>query len=276
MSFELDLEPGQTISNEELRKIFKCGSQGGMRRSLETKSLVIVSDSSKAVYQDRWDEDGILHYTGMGLKGDQKLDFAQNKTLAESPKNGVDVYLFEVFEKGQYTYAGKVELVGKPYQEEQLDENSELRSVWIFPLRLAGARNRVTVPDQVIKKNEEARQKKAKVLTLEELEKRTQHSSGASSVRLVTTNYYERNPFITQLAKKRADGVCQLCELPAPFFGKTGEPYLETHHIEWLSNGGSDSIHNVVALCPNCHAKMHVLDSDQDKRKLRAKLMTAF
>ncbi|WP_296863638.1 HNH endonuclease [Thermosyntropha sp.] len=33
----------------------------------------------------------------------------------------------------------------------------------------------------------------------------------------------------------------------------TGEP-----HIEWLSRGGTDTIDNTVALCPNCHRKMHV------------------
>jgi 5-methylcytosine-specific restriction enzyme A len=90
MSFEPGLEPEKTISNEELRKIFKCGSRGGMRRSLQTKTLVIVSNSTKAVYEDRWSQDGILSYTGMGLKGDRKLNFSQNRTLAESQENGVD------------------------------------------------------------------------------------------------------------------------------------------------------------------------------------------
>ena len=49
---------------------------------------------------------------------------------------------------------------------------------------------------------------------------------------------------------------------------KQNEPYLETHHIEWLCNGGADTIENTVALCPNCHKKMHVVDDPQDKAKL--------
>ena len=45
----------------------------------------------------------------------------------------------------------------------------------------------------------------------------------------------------------------------APFNDKKGRPFLESHHIRWLSEGGADSIDNVAALCPNCHRKMHEL-----------------
>jgi len=38
---------------------------------------------------------------------------------------------------------------------------------------------------------------------------------------------------------------------------KTGELYLHVHHIHELSNVGSDSPDTVVALCPNCHYRIH-------------------
>lgn len=82
-----------------------------------------------------------------------------------------------------------------------------------------------------------------------------------------TTTYY-RNPYISEYAKRRAAGVCQLCGKLAPFESRNGEPYLETHHIVWLSEGGEDSIQNTVALCPNCHRKMHVVNSQNDIDKL--------
>ena len=41
------------------------------------------------------------------------------------------------------------------------------------------------------------------------------------------------------------------------------------HHIVWLSNGGEDSTDNTVALCPNCHRKMHILDDPADVEKLK-------
>lgn len=40
----------------------------------------------------------ILHYTGMGLEGDQKIDYAQNTTLAQIQSNNVEPFLFEVFQ----------------------------------------------------------------------------------------------------------------------------------------------------------------------------------
>jgi 5-methylcytosine-specific restriction protein A len=62
-----------------------------MRRSHQTNTLVIVSDPTKAIYEDRWIDD-TFHYTGMGLEGDQSLEFAQNKTLAGSQSSGIEVY----------------------------------------------------------------------------------------------------------------------------------------------------------------------------------------
>ncbi|MEE7094460.1 HNH endonuclease, partial [Escherichia coli O10] len=39
-----------------------------------------------------------------------------------------------------------------------------------------------------------------------------------------------------------------------------GTPFLEVHHIEWLSKGGEDSVENAIALCPNCHRQAHYGD----------------
>ena len=59
----------------------------------------------------------------MGKTGDQDLEYMQNKTLAESNTNGIEVHLFEVFEPNKYIYQGIGVLAGDPYQEEQYDEN---------------------------------------------------------------------------------------------------------------------------------------------------------
>ncbi len=79
----------------------------------------------------------------------------------------------------------------------------------------------------------------------------------------------ERNAYVTEYAKRRANGICQLCEQPAPFRDRKGNPYLETRHIVWLSKGVDDTIENTVALCPNCHRKMHSLNLPEDVRKLQ-------
>ena len=66
MGITQQLEQGQVLDNKALIEIFKCSPQGGMRRSLKTNTLVVVSNHVESIYDDRWIED-TFHYTGMGL-----------------------------------------------------------------------------------------------------------------------------------------------------------------------------------------------------------------
>ena len=134
MSYTLGFVIGDVVTNADIVETFKCGNMGGMRRSLSTNTLVIVSDHTKPLYDDRWLGDE-LHYTGMGKSGDQSLDFAQNKTLAQSRKNGIEIHLFEVTKPAQYTYKGRVYLSAEPYQEQQIGCDGASRAVWMFPLK---------------------------------------------------------------------------------------------------------------------------------------------
>lgn len=95
-------------------------------------------------------------------------------------------------------------------------------------------------------------------------EAREQAESEAREEVEVTTNRttqrsseYSRSTAIKRYVKKRANGYCEGCEKPAPFTSKTGEPYLHAHHVFELSDGGSDTPDTVVALCPNCHFRVH-------------------
>lgn len=132
--FNPHLEIGEEINNARLCEIFGCSPQGGMRKSNKTNTLVIVSDYTRGIYHDKWIA-GILHYTGMGLSGDQDINYMQNRTLNESDYNGVDVHLFEVMEPTVYTYCGRIKLVGKPYTEIQPDQDGIKRKVWMFPIQ---------------------------------------------------------------------------------------------------------------------------------------------
>lgn len=134
MAFNPGLKIGQEIINSDIVDIFKCGNMGGMRRSHATNTLVLISDYTKGLYHDKW-IGGVLHYTGMGKNGDQDIHWAQNDTLANCMSNGIDVHLFEVIDAGQYTYCGRIELVGKPYTETQPGEDGKDRLVWMFPIK---------------------------------------------------------------------------------------------------------------------------------------------
>ena len=264
--FDPKIEPGSQLDNQELCSIFNCSSQGGMRKSNTTNSLVIISNHIKSIYDDRWIGE-VFHYTGMGMSGDQSLDFMQNKTLAESSTNGVSIHLFEVFEDKVYTYIGPVKLSESPYKETQPDQDGNDRQVWMFPLKLVSGKQPL-LEESKIEILVELKEKKAKKLSDQELRKRAKQSGKKAGNRTVSATQFDRSVWVSEYIKRKANGICQLCNQKAPFNNKVGEPYLETHHIIWLSEGGDDSIQNTVALCPNCHRKMHVLNTKSDRQKL--------
>lgn len=284
-SFNNSLEVGKVYRNQEIADIFKCSTQGGMRKSNTTNSLVLFCDHSKPenVYEDKW-LDNVLHYTGMGQKGDQRLVGTQNKTLLYSTTNGIRVFLFETFMPTTHTFVGEVELAGEPYQVDEEDVNKERRKVYKFPLKLKS--DVKALDNEYIANAEEKKNKSLYVLDENEIKLRAIFASLVNergikttsyesqrpkpSSRKVTTVHYDRNPYIARYVKSLADGKCMLCEQPAPFEDELGRPYLECHHIDWLSEGGLDIIKNCSAVCSNCHAKLHVLNLSEDVKKLKA------
>lgn len=98
--------------------------------------------------------------------------------------------------------------------------------------------------------------------TLEEAKKRESN-----------TSVYERSPKIRRNALSRANGKCEWCgELG--FKTSAGAIYLETHHIQPLSEGGEDSERNVIALCPNHHREAHFGEVNVEfKKQLTEKLL---
>lgn len=61
-------------------------------------------------------------------------------------------------------------------------------------------------------------------------------------------------------------GKCQICEW-APK-KKYGAFLCQAHHLQWLSRGGSDSISNLVLICPNHHIALHRCDVPLDFKDL--------
>ncbi len=201
--------------------------------------------------------------------GPQSLTFMQNKTLDQSGQNGVELHLFEVNEPKIYTYVGRVRLDGNPYQEDQPDKEEKSRKVWIFPLKLTSGEVPVVTAGKY-DTHEAKKLRQARRLSNEEIHERAAKARRKVGQRRVMSIRYERDPYVAEDAKRRANGRCELCRSRAPFDGKDGIAYLETHHIKWLSKQGDDSIDNTVALCPNCHRKMHILNLRKDRVKLEA------
>ena len=68
---------------------------------------------------------------------------------------------------------------------------------------------------------------------------------------------YSRDPAVVAWVLDLANGICESCKKPAPFTKADGTMFLEVHHIKHLADGGSDTVKNAVAICPNCHSELH-------------------
>ena len=69
---------------------------------------------------------------------------------------------------------------------------------------------------------------------------------------------FKRNADVVATVLYRANGICELCKQDAPFLrAKDNSPYLEVHHKIRLADGGDDTVNNAIAVCPNCHRKLH-------------------
>jgi 5-methylcytosine-specific restriction endonuclease McrA len=101
----------------------------------------------------------------------------------------------------------------------------------------------------------------------------TENVTESTTSRTQTTQQYHRSQAVRDYVMGRADGVCEGCGETAPFTSKTGDPYLHAHHIHELSDGGSDTPDTVIALCPNCHYRVHHgKDGDEYNSELEQKL----
>ena len=142
MVFQPDIRPGTELNSKELNDIFRGQQQGGMRYSKATNSLVLVTDRKKlsgtSIYGDEWIDD-VLHYRGIGQRGDQSLEFAGNAKLMHAQSDDTGLFLVERTKHARYRYLGRVELTGDPYRRNEPDADDRMRLVWVFPLRSVDA-----------------------------------------------------------------------------------------------------------------------------------------
>lgn len=71
---------------------------------------------------------------------------------------------------------------------------------------------------------------------------------------------FSRDPKVVAWVLNNSNSICESCNKPAPFTKLDGDLYLEVHHIKRLADGGSDTVTNAVAVCPNCHRALHFSD----------------
>lgn len=263
-----DFEIGKKYYNSEICDAFKCSLMAGMNRSHTTNTLVLTAKHNKPLYDDQWNGN-VFNYTGMGKSGDQSVDYKQNRTLYESNTNGVRVFLFESYLDGEYIYSGEVKLINEPFFVDEPGEDGIIRKAVKFPLKRIESNSEIIYDINDIEKNELSKVKIVRKQSKAEIkEKAKEIENKTVATKEVKSVYRERNQFIAEYTKDRANGICDLCGVEAPFVDKNGRPYLESHHVITLAEGGPDGIYNTVAICPNCHRRIHVLKDRNDILKL--------
>lgn len=264
------LKLNNIYAGDDIREAFGCSLMGGISYGKKTNVLVLIRKHIDNLYEDRQEGD-IIYYTGEGQVGNQDL-VRGNKAINESNENNTNMVLFDVFSKGEYTYKGVVKLISQPMIEKQLDAEDNVRDVYVFPLKLVSSNlinsyNEVhTIQEKKAKKAKKLNEKKLKKLTIQSEQKKPGYS-------YTKTKTFQRSPYVIETVLRRANGICELCKEKAPFEKKDGTPYLEVHHIKQLAKGGSDTVNNAAALCPNCHRKMHSLSLEADIKILNNKAL---
>lgn len=79
---------------------------------------------------------------------------------------------------------------------------------------------------------------------------------------------FKRDDAVREFVRARAKGFCEYCNAPG-FLLPDGKRYIETHHLIWLSEGGPDTVANVIALCANHHREVHF---GQERKVLEEKM----
>ena len=79
------------------------------------------------------------------------------------------------------------------------------------------------------------------------------------SVRL---DRYERNPLNRELCLQANGYTCKICGFDfEKTYGDIGRHFIHVHHIHQLSLAGGpvkiDPVHDLIPVCPNCHAMLH-------------------
>ncbi|MFW9880254.1 MAG: HNH endonuclease [Candidatus Thorarchaeota archaeon] len=200
-------------------------------------------------YQDEWTDNGQFLYTGEGQKGDMKY-LRGNLQIVDHIKNGKDIYLFKYQRVGLVRYIGQMICTGH-HEDTGKDINNNDRKIIIFELSPIDKFEKLdgNDDDEITKMWEEP----LNVLR----ENAIKSSSVGRDPKERKSFVFNRSELIKIYANKRANGICEACEKPAPFISKTGKPYLETHHIRRLTDGGPDHPKYVIGLYPNCHCRAH-------------------
>ena len=249
---------GNEYRRREIHHEYGGQMQGGISTPAKHPLIFLFTGEQGEIYgyHDGFQNDGLFWYTGEGQVGD--MEFVRgNLTIRNSPITKKDIHVFEYLVRGSgmVRYLGMMDYVGH-HLSQAPDIHNNLRDVIIFELAFVDEHNLTSSTSEqspvVLSENQLWRQ------SIEELREIALTSTPRSErVQERRVNVYLRSAAVKIYAQQRADGICEGCHEPAPFTKPNSLPYLETHHINRIADGGPDTPVGVAALCPNCHRRAH-------------------
>ncbi len=136
------LKVGEHYSNDQIKYALEVANLGGIRPKIKDKKLDFIvlitsAEETKNIirnpYVDKIEGD-ILTYTGARLQGDQDIS-GVNKRLIEQKEKPVPILGFLKEGVNQYKFIGFLFLL-RNYQDYQLDNQGNLRTVWLFEFQI--------------------------------------------------------------------------------------------------------------------------------------------
>lgn len=230
--------------------------QGGISTPAKYPFIFLFTGASGSEYgyRDEFQTDGTFWYTGEGQRGDMSM-VRGNRAIRDHATDGNELHLFEAIGEGEVRYLGRSYYLDHHW-EERRDASDRLRRAIVFELEVdpgGDGLSEVAEPDF-----EYATNQRLQSYSLEELRQLAlQKVSPSAPMSERRSNVRQRSRAIRAYVLKRAQGLCEGCEKEAPFVTSKKRPYLEAHHVRRLSDGGPDHPRRVIALCPNCHRRVH-------------------
>lgn len=198
-------------------------------------------------YDDRQHEDGLIEYFGEGQKGDMTLT-GGNKAIADHVANGKMLLFFEKEYPARHIIF-KDEMICQGWHwEDGVDSEGSLRKAIVFELRPLDAVVHVVEDKIPIALDTDIAELRARAFDA---------AKPSVSTSTVKRTVFQRSADVRNYVLARSQGTCEGCSKEAPFARPDGSPYLEPHHIRRVSDGGPDDPRFVIALCPNCHRRVH-------------------
>lgn len=258
---------------KDIHEKYKGQAQGGISTPKNYPFVFLFTSMSgeQHGYRDEYHE-GIFWYTGEGQVGDMSMDGGNGAILRHS-QNGKSIHLFEYVRKAYVRYVGEAQYI-RHHEQTGLDREGNSRRVYVFHLDIDSVKGSAGVaePRNIYDEVSVASLKQKSLAELRDIAL-TKIGEGSTPKRKQAIAYY-RSEALKKYVRARAKGFCEGCGEKAPFSSKSG-PFLECHHLHRMADGGPDHPENVVALCPNCHRRVHyALDSIAFSSALKAVSLT--